>query len=262
MSSIGRIKELTSKLFLTNISKGNISLHEYTEDKLLFLEVILSKELECRRINKIRYLKGKSGIKQEDYNKTLDLFNIAFTKNITKWHINRLKSVNFIKDKTNVIIMGQAGVGKTHLAIGTALTAIEQEIKTFYVTADDLVKIINDKENVKQNKKMEYIKSCDLVIIDEFGYIPLDTKDVISLYNIINNINNYTSIIVITNRDFVNWKDIFYDEVLASTILDRLLEKSFLIKIDSESYRIKDKNKTPDIDDTNAGEEDECKQSK
>ena len=86
---------------------------------------------------------------------------------------------------------------------------------------------------------MEYIKLVDLIVIDEFGYIPLDTKDVIKLYNLINKINNYASIMIVTNREFVTWKDIFYDEALASTILDRLIEKSFIIKIETESYRLK-----------------------
>lgn len=85
---------------------------------------------------------------------------------------------------------------------------------------------------------MEYIKICNLVILDESGYIPLDKDDAIKIYNIINMINKVTPLIVITNREFTQWKNIFYDEVLASTIIDRLIVNSLILNIKCESYRL------------------------
>lgn len=240
MSNIGRIKELADSLFLTNISKGRIDLTEYSEENLLFLELILEREVDIRRNNKIKINLSRSGITGELTSKTLDSFNLSFTKNITKWLIEKLKDVSFIKRRNNVLITGGVGTGKTHLALGCALNAIKNGVKSFYTTVSNLLNIIKSKDISKIYKqKYEYIKSCDLVVIDEFGYIPLTQDDVLILYELINTINSYASLIIITNREFDSWKTIFYDEIIASTLLDRIIENALVIRIDAESYRLK-----------------------
>lgn len=239
MSNIGRIKDLAKRLFLTNISNGVIDLTIYNEEELLFLELILEKELSIRREKKIICLKSKSGIDEQNKEKTLDNFNCNLTTNITKWHIEKLKDETLLKNKTNIILIGSAGVGKTHLACGMVIYHVMNEKKCSYLTVTKLLDLINNIDlSLKTKRKIDYIKSSDLVVIDEVGYIPVSREEAIKLYNLINEINNYASICIITNREFNSWGDIFIDKVMASTIIDRLIENSIILKIDAKSYRV------------------------
>lgn len=130
-------------------------------------------------------------------------------------------------------------MGKTHLACGMVIYHVMNEKKCSYLTVSKLLDLINNIDlSLKTKRKIDYIKSSDLVVIDEVGYIPVSRDDAIKLYNLINEINNYTSICIITNREFNNWGDIFIDKVMASTILDRLIENFIILRIDAKSYRV------------------------
>ncbi len=215
MSNIGRIKDLAKRLFLTNISNGVIDLNCYNEEELLFLELILEKELDLRRQKKIIYLKSKSGIDEVNKGKKLDNFNCNLTTNITKWHIEKLKDKTILNNKTNIILIGSAGVCKTHLACGMLMNHVMDEKKCSYLIVTKLLDLINNIDlSLKTKRKIDYIKSSNLVVIDEVGYIHVSREDAIKLYNLINEINNYTSICIITNREFDNWGDIFIDKVM------------------------------------------------
>ena len=206
----------------------------------MFLELILEKEVDLRRINKVRMLKGKCGLKVDDSIYSFKSYKYGLTENVSKWHLEKLQDLALYKKYTNIIISGATGVGKTHLAKALTKYAVENTLKTYYTTLNDLIYLIKTKDEIKLNKtKYDYIKTCDIVILDEFGYVPYERSDAIEIYNLINMINNYASLVIVTNREFSSWKDIFYDEVIASTILDRLIENVFILNIKAESYRLK-----------------------
>lgn len=236
MPNITKIKEVANKLCLMNIGSGKIDLTKYSDIELNFLELILLKEQEIRDENKLKTIKEKSRLPKERDFKSYD---IKYQPGVSKWHLEKLASTSWIEQNENVLIVGDAGTGKTHLAIATGYNAIRKGLKVFYITHDELLfHLHSTKEIAKCKKRLEYMKSCDLVIIDEFGYIPLTHEQAIETYNVLDKLNRTTSLLVVTNRIFQDWKNIFYDEMLASTLLDRIIEKCLVINMRGYSYRL------------------------
>lgn len=237
MVNISTIMELASKLSLTHLAKRDIKLLDTAnENELLFLEMVLREELWLRGEKKKDAMYVKSRLLDE---KTFEGFDEQFQPSITKWHKEKLKGGEWINDRFNVVIAGGAGTGKTHLATAIGHSAIANMKKTFYATLKDLVFLNGSQGLIRASKsKLNYIRDCDVVIIDEFGYAPIKKEEALFVYNLLNEMNAYASIVIVTNRVFSEWKEIFNDEVLANTLVDRLVEKCQMFKLTGESYRL------------------------
>jgi len=235
MASITNIQQLAAKLGLYHLAKQNYRIKEEGIPNLDFLEIVLSKELEFRENKKIQTLKEKARLPE---GKALDTFDLNFQKGITKFQLDRLSEVAWVDEKYNLLLMGETGTGKTHLAAGLAHKAMQKGNKTFYTTLDNLLYMLKTKETITKSKfRLKYIDECKLLVLDEVGYLPLLAEDAKTIYSYITNYNSKLSLIIITNREFESWKDLFYDEVIATTLLDRLVERCQIIRLVGESYR-------------------------
>lgn len=235
MANITNIQRLAERLGLFNLARQYFRVQEEGIPNLEFLEYVLSKELEMRDDKRVRTMKDKARLPEE---KRLDDFNLDYQTGVTKFMLDKLSEAEWIEDKYNLLIMGSSGVGKTHLATGLALKVIEKGNKVFYTTLDNLFYLIRTKDTIAKSKsRLNYINECRLIILDEIGYLPLGAEDAKTVYSFIDNINKRISLIIITNREFEKWKDLFHDEVIAMTLLDRITEKCQVIKLTGESYR-------------------------
>ncbi len=233
----GRIIELASKLSLANLSKRNIpAFDNASEQELNFLEHILSEEQRLREKKRKDVLTVRSKLPEM---KCLDDYDLSFQPSLSKWHITKLKETAWIEAIFNIIIVGEAGVGKTHIAVAIGHNAIQNQKKVFYATTKELLFLCNSKDILtKSRTRLKYIRECDLVIIDEFGYTPISKDEGLCLYNLINDINKVTSLVIVTNRVFSSWGSIFTDEVIAATLIDRITEKCQIIRLSGNSYRL------------------------
>ena len=174
--------------------------------------------------------------------KTFDDFDFSFQPTINKEQILDFKNLRFVENKENIIFVGSPGVGKTHLATAIGINAAKNRDSTYFINCNDLISNLKkaNSENRFMNRLNHYSK-YKVLIIDEVGFLPIDTEGANMLFQLINKRYENHSTIITTNKPFGKWHEIFRDVTLANAILDRLLHHSHIINISGNSYRLKDK---------------------
>ena len=179
--------------------------------------------------------------------KTFEDFDFSFQPTINKEQILDFKNLRFIENKENIIFVGSPGVGKTHLATSIGIVAAQNRDSTYFINCNDLISNLKkaNSENRFMNRLNHYAK-YKVLIIDEMGFLPIDSEGANILFQLINKRYENHSTIITTNKPFGKWHEIFGDVTLANAILDRLLHHSHIININGNSYRLKDKMKQKD----------------
>lgn len=176
--------------------------------------------------------------------KPLEDFDYRHQTTITRRQVNALLDFGFIDQRENLIFIGPPGVGKTHLAIGIALKAIDAGYKVLFRTALALVEELELAEMKGELKKrLSLLAKYDVLIIDELGYLPMSRQARYNLFQLINSLYEYRSIILTTNKDFTNWGEFFHDDAVAVPIIDRVIHHSHIFMLGGESYRLKQKSR-------------------
>lgn len=174
--------------------------------------------------------------------KTLEEFDYLHQTTITKRQVNQLLDFSFIDNRANLVFIGPTGVGKTHLAIGIGHKALDAGFKVLFTTALGLVETLELAEiRSELKKKIASIAKFDLLIIDELGYLPMNHQARFNLFQLVNTLYEYRSIILTTNKEFTAWGDYFHDDNVAVPIVDRIIHHSHIFMMGGESYRLKAK---------------------
>ena len=179
--------------------------------------------------------------------KTLEQFNWTWPKKINRAHVQNLFRLAFLNDKANVIFMGGAGLGKTHLATALAYEACLAGHTVLYTTAIDIVNTLVAAQST-QRLKVELRKyiSPSIVLVDELGYLPIDKAGADLLFQVFSQRYETGSTIVTTNQVYKNWARVFNnDATLTSAVLDRLLHHAETVTIEGKSFRMKDQIEEP-----------------
>lgn len=183
--------------------------------------------------------------------KTLEQFDFDFTVGVNRRQIEELSTLEFVKRKENIILLGQSGVGKTHLAIALAYQAVQKRIKARFITASDLIMQMSSAKKEKRYDAFirQAILTPSLLVIDEIGYFPMSKEDAHHFFQVISKRYERGATIVTSNLVFSQWNGIFAnDKVVTTAILDRLLHHSHVINILGDSYRLKEKKEEGLVD--------------
>lgn len=173
--------------------------------------------------------------------KTMDDFDFNFQPNISKKELLELNSLAFVENKENVVFVGSSGVGKTHLATALGISCVKARYQTYFITFENLVNQL--KKALSENRlesRLKFYAKYRVLIIDEIGYMPIDTDTANMFFQLIARRYEKNSTIITTNMAFSKWADFFKSATLANAILDRLLHHSTIISIKGPSFRTKD----------------------
>lgn len=203
-----------------------------------YLHLLLENECERRILNA-----KESRIRQSEfpYKKHLEDIIIPHLPEDGQKKLKILKSLEFIKQGQNVILAGNAGTGKTHMAIGLGIAACMEGYKVWYTTVPLFVNHLKECRSQQLLRRFEgrFIK-YDLVILDELGYISFDKEGAELLFTHLSLRAGRKSTIVTTNLSFERWSEIFHDPVMTAAMVDRLTHKSYMVNMNGNSYRYKE----------------------
>ncbi len=155
-----------------------------------------------------------------------------------------LERLDFITQGQNIILAGNPGTGKTHLAIALGIKACLQDLNVLFTTIPRLITQILESRSDKMLRQLENrFEKYDLVICDEFGYISFDQQAAELLFTHLSLRAGRKSTIITTNLGFDRWTEIFGDEVLTAAMVDRLTHKAFIVNMNGQSFRVKESKK-------------------
>lgn len=209
-----KIKAETNEEFLLQLLK---ELHEDRDEKR-----------KIRNLNNAGFLVVKS---LEGY----DYSQIRFPDRLL---LHDLETLSFLDRKENLILYGSVGTGKTHLSVALGVNAINQGKKAVFYRVHDLVNQLESNDFKTVSRVQKKINSADLLILDEWGYLPLHQEGARLLFDIISTCYETKSIIITTNIEFGRWKGFLFDEKLTAAIVDRLVHHSHMLVFTGNSYRM------------------------
>jgi DNA replication protein DnaC len=179
--------------------------------------------------------------------KSLAQFNWTWPKKINRAQVQNLFRLAFLKDKANVIFMGGAGLGKTHLATALAYEGWLAGHTVLFTSAIDIVNTLAAAQSTHRLKaELKKYLHPSLVLVDELGYLPIDKTGADLLFQVFSQRYETGSTIVTTNQPYKHWPKIFNnDSTLTSAGLDRLLHHAETVIVEGRSYRMKDQIEEP-----------------
>jgi DNA replication protein DnaC len=231
-------KELRLPTFRRDFKQQAIEAAKQQLDHETFLLQLMENEYEMRLENR-----KKSQIRQAGFPSKMYLYDIKreFLPTDANNKLPLLERLGFIETGQNIILAGNPGTGKTHIAVGLGLKACMQGHKVLFTTVHKLLTQIRESNSQRILRQLEIrFEKYDLVICDEFGYVSFDKNGAELLFNHLSLRAGRKSTIITTNLGFDRWDEIFGDAVLTAALVDRLTHKAFLINMNGDSYRLRE----------------------
>ena len=176
--------------------------------------------------------------------KTLEQFDFDFQPSLDRRQVRELAGLSFVERAQNVVILGPPGVGKTHLAVALGVLAVEAGYSVLFLTLETLMtRLVKARLEKRLERSLQQLGYPKVLIIDEIGYLPLSREEASLFFRLVVRRYERASLIITSNKSFLDWGEVFNDHVLATAILDRLLHHSTTLNIKGESFRLKEKRR-------------------
>jgi DNA replication protein DnaC len=203
---------------------------------LEFLTRLAQDEVERRAHKQLDLRVRRSGIAAT---KTLETFDFTFNPTISRQQLYDLATCTFVRERRNVLICGQTGVGKSHLAQALAHEAARQGCDILFTSTHQMLQHLQAgrADGSAERRLAGYLKP-QLLVLDDFGLKPLPPSGPVDLYDVVDGRYERGSIVVTSNRAPDEWPELFGDPLLASAALDRLIHRAAVVLISGRSYRL------------------------
>lgn len=230
-----RVVALGRQLYLTTAVLRECADHATPRQCDILIE-LFEAELESRSASRARRLMHRARV---PVRKTLDSYDwspVSLPADITREHLTTLEFLNGCED---LVFYGDVGTGKTHLAIALVTAACLRGIPARFFTAASLVDHLrNAKLAGKLDKELAALGKNELLVIDELGYIPIDTDGARLLFQAIADAYEKRSLIITTNLAFSQWGQVFGSDDMAAAAIDRIVHHGRMITFTGQSYRM------------------------
>lgn len=203
----------------------------------MLLLTLMKNEYDQRQENQNRRRLKQAGL---PYTKTIEELDLSrYSGKISDLFVNELATCRFIQEKKNLIMLGNPGRGKTHMAIGMALKACSLGMNVLFKNAASLSTELSEaRDNYVLGKLEKRIRNADLLILDEMGYVSFDRYQSELLFKVIADRSERGSIIVTTNLPFSEWTTLFENTAMVAAMVDRLTFQSYILDMNGPSFRL------------------------
>lgn len=243
MEQIKQIKQYAETLRLTNLKKmPEEILHRAQMDKPSYMDFvvqILATEVNNRKAADLeRRLRLAKLPKMHD----LDLYDHNVANGVVRSELDQLRELLWLEQNFNLILMGPSGVGKTFIAAGMINDAVRNGYRAYFVTMEELTNILKMKEITSSSlNAYNRLLKAHVIAIDDIMLFPISKQQAVAFFNLINHLHEQASIIITTNKSPKQWAETLEDEVLATALLDRILYRCEVVKLQGSSYRMENR---------------------
>jgi DNA replication protein DnaC len=215
-----------------------------SQSHITFLNALLEAEINYR-VEK-RLLRNMAAA-HFPIEKQIEDYQFSRIEGITKSDAANLMDCRWIDKQENLLFFGPPGLGKTHLAIGIGLKAVEKGYTVCFERINSLIKLLKTAEVQKTAEyRIRRILKANVFIIDEIGYTPIEKREANLFFNLISELYEKSSIIITSNKSFESWAEMMGDTVMTTALLDRLFHHARIFNLQGDSYRLKTMKKEED----------------
>lgn len=165
-------------------------------------------------------------------------FDFAWPKKIDRDLIDRALTLDFVRERRNLVLLSTNGLGKTMIAKNIAFLAVQAGFSVLFRSASDLLADLAADSPERRRRRFAFFSRHDLLVIDEVGYLSYDDRAADLLFEIVSRRHERRSIVLTTNLAFKDWNTVFPNAACIGTLLDRLLHHADVVTIDGKSYRL------------------------
>ena len=172
----------------------------------------------------------------------LNTYDFSFDNGMTKTLLNQLRELKWLEQNFNILFMGPSGTSKTYLAAGLCFDAVETGYRAYFKNMESIINILKMKD-ITRAAAADYkrLQKAHLIVTDDIMLSPVTKNEAVLFFNFVNQLYEQAAFIITTNKSPKEWAKILDDEVLATALLDRLLYKCEIIKLNGDSYRMKNR---------------------
>src|SRR5204862_1726 len=184
-----------------------------------FLDLVLTEEVASKTA---KHVTMRTRLARFPFVKSLETFDFSYQPSLDKKQIQTLSSCHFIEHGENVLLLGPPGVGKTHLAVGLGLKAIECGYRVLFTTAAGMIATLTKAlSEGRLEEKLKLYTVPRLLLVDEIGYLPIDQSGANLFFQLISRRYEKGPMILTSNQSFGSWGEVFGDRVIAAAFVDR-----------------------------------------
>lgn len=211
-------------------------MEEATLSEVRMVAKLLARQMEVRAANQLAKRMRRARFPAV---KTFDGYDFSQVALPEGYSVEDMRSLAFVDAAQDFVFHGPTGRGKTHLAIAIGIAAVRAGKKVRFFTVAELVMYLAEANRQgKLERTLADIAKCDLLVLDELGYVPLDIEGARMLYQVMAAAYEKQSVVVTTNIEFSKWGTVFGDDKLASAVIDRIVHHGRLVEFNGTSHRM------------------------